>query len=54
MRAAHITPAFPALTMEHMEDFAEIGIELIRIDSETRLHELRRELLWSDAAYKLR
>jgi L-arabinose isomerase len=37
--------------MEHLEDFAEIaGIELIRVDSDTRLHELRRELLWSDAA----
>ena len=41
--------------MEHMEDFAEIaGIELVRIDSDTKLHELRRELMWSDAAYKLR
>ena len=40
--------------MEHMEDFAEIaGIELVRIDSETRLHQLRRELQWSDAAYRL-
>ena len=38
-----------------MESFAEIaGIELVRIDAETRLHQLRRELVWSDAAYKLR
>ena len=52
---AHHTGFSQALTMEHMEDFAEIaGIELVRIDSDTRLHELRRELLWTDAAYKLR
>jgi L-arabinose isomerase len=52
---AHHTGFSQALTMEHMEDFAEIaGIELIRIDSETKLHQLRRELAWSDAAYKLR
>jgi L-arabinose isomerase len=31
--------------MEHMEDFAEIaGVELIVIDAETRLRELRRQL----------
>lgn len=52
---AHHTGFSQSLTMEHMEDFAEIaGIELVRIDGETRLHTLRRELTWSDAAYKLR
>ncbi len=52
---AHHTGFSQALTMEHMEDFAEIaGIELVRIDSDTKLHQLRRELVWSDAAYKLR
>ncbi|GAA3766047.1 L-arabinose isomerase [Terriglobus aquaticus] len=51
---AHHTGFSQALTMQHMEDFAEIaGIELVRIDDETRLHELRRELLWSDAAYRI-
>ncbi len=51
---AHHTCFSQALTMDHMEDFAEIaGIELVRIDSETRIHQLRRELVWSDAAYKL-
>ena len=40
--------------MEHMEGFAEIaGIELARIDSEMRLEQLRRELLCSDAAYRI-
>ncbi len=52
---AHHTGFSQAITMEHLEDFAEIaGIELVRIDAETRLHQLRRELVWSDAAYKLR
>ena len=52
---AHHTSFSQALTMEHLEDFAEIaGIELVRIDSDTRLHQLRRELAWSDAAYKIR
>lgn len=52
---AHHTGFSQALTMQHMDDFAEIaGIELVRIDEDTRLHQLRQELLWSDAAYRLR
>ena len=50
---AHHTGFSQALAMEHMQDFAEIaGIELIRIDSTTRIPELRRELRWNDAAYR--
>jgi len=42
---AHHTGFSQALTMEHMEDFAEIaGVELIAIDADTRLRELRRQL----------
>jgi L-arabinose isomerase len=42
---AHHTGFSQALTMEHLEDFAEIArVELIRIDDETKLHLLRREL----------
>jgi L-arabinose isomerase len=42
---AHHTGFSQALTMEHMEDFAEIaGVELVAIDNETRLRELRRQL----------
>jgi L-arabinose isomerase len=42
---AHHTGFSQALTMEHMEDFAEIaGVELVAIDTETRLRELRRQL----------
>jgi L-arabinose isomerase len=52
---AHHTGYSQALTMEHMEDFAEIaGIELVRIDADTRIPQFRRELGWNDAAYKLR
>jgi L-arabinose isomerase len=52
---AHHTGFSQALTLENMENFAEMaGIELVRIDGETRLSQLRRELYWSDAAYKLR
>jgi L-arabinose isomerase len=48
---AHHTCFSQALTMEHMEDFAEMaGIEFIRIDAETRLHTLRNELRWNDGA----
>jgi L-arabinose isomerase len=51
---AHHTGYSQALTMEHMADFAEIaGIELVRIDDDTKLHTLRQELRWNDAAWKL-
>ncbi len=47
---AHHTGFSQALTMEHLEDFAEIAkVELIRIDAETKLHLLRRELRVLDA-----
>jgi L-arabinose isomerase len=42
---AHHTGFSQALTLEHMEDFAEIaGVELVVIDADTRLRELRRQL----------
>jgi L-arabinose isomerase len=42
---AHHTGFSQSLTVEHLEDFAEIaGIECIVIDAETRLRELRRQL----------
>ena len=42
---AHHTGFSQALTMEPMEDFAEIaGVELVVIDADTRLRELRRQL----------
>jgi len=51
---AHHTSFSQALNIEHLEDFAEIaGIELVRIDADTRIPQLRRELRWSDVSYKL-
>jgi L-arabinose isomerase len=51
---AHHTGFSQALTTEHLEDFAEIaGIELIRIDEETRIPQLRRELRWNDGAFSI-
>jgi L-arabinose isomerase len=42
---AHHTGFSQALTMEHMEDFAEMaGVELVAIDADTRLRDLRRQL----------
>ena len=52
---AHHTGFSQALTMEHLADFAEIaGVELIRIDADTRLNEFRRQLIWEEAAYSRR
>jgi L-arabinose isomerase len=49
---AHHTCFSQALTMEHLEDFVEMaGVELVRIDADTRLAQLRNELRWSDEAY---
>jgi len=49
---AHHTAFSQALTMRHLEDFAEIAnIELIRIDADTRLHELRQQLRWNEGAF---
>ena len=42
---AHHTGFSQALTTEHLEDFAEMaGVELVVIDAETRLRELRRQV----------
>jgi L-arabinose isomerase len=42
---AHHTCFSQALTLESMEDFAEIaGLELVVIDAETRLRDCRRQL----------
>jgi L-arabinose isomerase len=49
---AHHTSFSQALTLEHLQDFTEIaGVELIRIDASTRIHEFRRLLRWEEAAY---
>ncbi len=39
-----------ALTTAHFEDLAEMwGVELVVIDKETRLRDLKNELRWNDA-----
>jgi L-arabinose isomerase len=49
---AHHTGLSQALTMEHLEDFAEIaGVELIRIDADTQIPTFRQQLRWEEAAY---
>jgi L-arabinose isomerase len=49
---AHHTGFSQALKTEHLEDFAKIaGIELVVIDSNTRLREFQNELRWNEAAY---
>jgi len=49
---AHHTCFSQALTMEHLEDFVEIaGVELVRIDSDTRLSQFRSELRWNEEAF---
>ena len=52
---AHHTSFSQALSIDHLEDFAEIAqIELVRIDGDTELKQFRRELTWGDAAYRHR
>ena len=50
---AHHTVYSQNLTTEHMEDFADIfGVELVVIDRDTKLRQLKNELRWSEAAYR--
>jgi L-arabinose isomerase len=48
----HHTVLSQAVTTEQIEDFAEImGVELIAIDDQTRLRDIKNELRWNAAAY---
>jgi L-arabinose isomerase len=50
---AHHTVYSQNLTTEHIEDFADIfGVELVVIDRNTTLRQLKNELRWSEAAYR--
>ncbi|MGA0555690.1 L-arabinose isomerase [Larkinella sp. VNQ87] len=50
---AHHTVYSQNLTTEHLEDFADIfGVELVVIDRQTTLRQLKNELRWSEAAYR--
>jgi L-arabinose isomerase len=49
---AHHTAFSYDVTVEHLEDFAEIaGVELVTIDAATDLRALRNELRFSDLYY---
>ena len=51
---AHHTCLSLALTPDHLEDFANMaGMEFILIDERTDLRQLRNELRWNEAAYRL-
>ncbi|KHF36159.1 L-arabinose isomerase [Paenibacillus sp. P1XP2] len=44
-----------AITAENLTDFAEMaGIEAVVIDKNTSVQRFKNELLWSEAAYRLR
>lgn len=50
---AHHTVYSQNLGVDHMEAFAEMtGTELIVIDEDTKLRQLKNELRWSEAAFK--
>jgi L-arabinose isomerase len=51
---AHHTVFSHALTIEHIADLAEIaGIECLRIDENTTLHQFKNELRWNEMSYLL-
>ncbi|RME65417.1 MAG: L-arabinose isomerase, partial [Caldilineae bacterium] len=52
---AHHTGFSQAVTVEHLEDYADMAdVELVVIDEETRLRPFKQQLQWSDVVYHLR
>lgn len=50
---AHHTVYSQNITTDHIEDFADIfGVELVVIDRNTNLRQLKNELRWSEVAYR--
>ena len=50
---AHHTSFSRAVTAEQLEDFAAVlGLECVRIGSQTDLSELKKELRWNDVAFR--
>ncbi len=50
---AHHTCYSQNLTSEHLTDFAEMaGIEMVLIDKDTKLPELKKELRWNETCYR--
>jgi L-arabinose isomerase len=51
---AHHTVFSQSLTAEYMADFADIaGIEYLRIDNDTTLHNFKNEIRWNEVYYML-
>jgi L-arabinose isomerase len=49
---AHHTGFSQAITVEHLEDYAEMaGMEFLLIDEETRLSQFKKEIRWNDLYY---
>ncbi len=52
---AHHTAFSQAVTTEMIEDFAAMaGLELVVIDADTKIRQLKQELSWNEVAYGLR
>jgi L-arabinose isomerase len=50
---AHHTALSPALTSEHLENFAEMsGMEFLLINQDTKLADFQKELRWNDLYYR--
>jgi L-arabinose isomerase len=50
---AHHTGFSQSLTMEHLQDFADMAdLELLCIDGCTQLRQFRNELRWNAATYQ--
>ena len=51
---AHHTGFSQSVTVEHLEDFAEIaGVETLLIDEQMQMREFKKELRWNDLYYHL-
>jgi L-arabinose isomerase len=51
---AHHTALSPALTAEHLENFADMsGMEYLLIDADTKLAGFKNELRWNDVYYRM-
>jgi L-arabinose isomerase len=51
---AHHTGFSLALTVQHLEDFAEMsGLEFLLIDEDTTVRNFKKELWWNDASWHL-
>jgi L-arabinose isomerase len=51
---SHHTALSKALTVEHVQDFADIaGLECLRIDANTKVRDFSNELKWNDLYYHL-